>query len=220
MTHLRHATWTLTLAALLLTIKGYAYASQPSDNQPTQEDQSVAQQITQATARMHTLTCGFTQTKQMAFLNDALTATGKMYFSDDGRLCWQYVAPYTYTFIINNDKVMMRSEQSTTQVDLKSNTLFQSIARIMMNSVSGRSIGKDSDFSVSISSTPTTHIAVLTPLKTDMKKMFNHIDLHFDRKLQVVTQVDLYEKNGDTTQIRLTDIRINQPIDASVFAVH
>ena len=42
-----------------------------------------------------------------------------------------------------------------------------------------------------------------------MKRMYAKLVLHFDVKEETVNEVELYEKNGDRTVIKLHDIRIN-----------
>ena len=43
--------------------------------------------------------------------------------------------------------------------------------------------------------------------------------LHFDVVNQVVSTVEMYEKNGDHTIIQMLDVVVNKPVDAKIFNV-
>lgn len=50
--------------------------------------------------------------------------------------------------------------------------------------------------------------------------MFTRIVLYYDRKQAVVTQIEMYEKNGDSTTIQLSSIKKNIVINPSVFTLN
>ena len=63
----------------------------------------------------------------------------------------------------------------------------------------------------------TQYVATLLPLKKEMKIMFTHIVLHYNRTQSMVNMVQLYENNGDHTTIELKNARKNELIHDEIF---
>lgn len=180
----------------------------------------IKQKINQTASALKSMQCDFVQTKHMKLLNDKLVSKGKMYYQKSDKLRWEYLSPYTYTFILNADKVLLKNQKRNDVIDVNQNKMFKEIARIMMNSVVGNCLTDDKNFKTSLTATSTEWIATLLPLRKDMKQMFQKIILHFNKQKSVVTLVELIEKNGDKTVIELKNTVLNETIDAKMFAVH
>lgn len=182
-------------------------------------DNNIVQAINKATSQMKYLQCDFTQTKHLRLLNDKMVSKGKMYYRQPDKLRWQYNSPYTYTFILNDTKVLLKKDKRNDVIDINQNKMFKEIARIMMNSVVGKCLTDDKSFKTSVSTASTEYIATLIPQKKDMRQMWTKLVLHLDREKSVVTKVEMYEKGGDYTVIELSNIQINKPIDVKIFSL-
>ena len=184
-----------------------------------QSEAQIRQAITQAASAMKTMQCDFTQTKHLRMLNDKMTSKGRMYYQQTNRLRWEYTSPYSYTFILNDDKVLLKNKQRNDVIDVNKNKLFREIARIMMNSVVGTSLTDDKSFKSTIATNGNEWIASLLPQRKDLKQLFQKIILHFSKKNAMVKQVELIERNGDKTVIELNNIRTNEKISADMFTI-
>ena len=184
-----------------------------------QNEAQIRQAITQAASAMKTMQCDFTQTKHLRMLNDKMTSKGRMYYQQTNRLRWEYTSPYSYTFILNDDKVLLKNKQRNDVIDVNKNKLFREIARIMMNSVVGTSLTDDKSFKSTIATNGNEWIASLLPQRKDLKQLFQKIILHFNRTNAMVKQVELIERNGDKTVIELNNIRTNEKISADLFTI-
>jgi outer membrane lipoprotein carrier protein len=184
-----------------------------------QSEAQIRQAITQAASGMKTMQCDFTQTKHLKMLNDKMTSKGRMYYQQTNRLRWEYTSPYSYTFILNDDKVLLKNKQHNDVIDVNKNKLFREIARIMMNSVVGTSLTDDKSFKSTIATNGNEWIASLLPQRKDLKQLFQKIILHFSKKNAMVKQVELIERNGDKTVIELNNIRTNEKISADMFTI-
>jgi outer membrane lipoprotein carrier protein len=176
-------------------------------------------QVCEAAGKITSLQCDFVQEKHLSLLKTSMTSKGKMYYKGGRLLRWEYTSPYTYTFVINGEKVMMKSQQKTNVVDVKSSKMFQQIARIMMNSVTGRCLSDNKDFAVTMFTDNGKWMASLKPQQKEMAQMFSAIRLYVDPTSQMVTSVELVEKSGDTTVITMKNIEKNKGINDSVFSV-
>lgn len=185
----------------------------------TINEQQIISEISKSTSSIKTMQCDFMQTKSLKMLGDKMVSKGKMYCQQPSKLRWEYTTPYTYTFVLNDNNVMLKSGSRSDVVDINQNKMFKEIARIMMNSVLGKLLTDKKDFSVTVKQNGKQYVATLTPLRKDLKQMFTHILLHYDIKEKMVKTVVLKEKNGDSTTIELTNIKKNSPINASVFEI-
>ena len=186
----------------------------------TLNEAQIRQRVNQAVAAMKTMQCDFVQSKHLKMLNDDMVAQGKMYYPQSSKLCWEYTNPYTYTFVLNDDKVLLKNQQRNDVIDVKQNKMFREIARVMMSSVVGNCLSDDKMFKTTIVTTNSEWMAILVPQRKDMRQMFQKIVLHFNPKRALVSCVEMVEKNGDKTIINLKNIRTNETINAAIFAVH
>lgn len=204
------------LLCLMLALTAQAQSLKKAD---AAKQRQMIERINRAAAGITTLECRFTQVKTLRFLNDKMTSSGRMLFmADGGRLRWEYQQPYQYTFVINGEKVYIKSARNTQTIDIRQSRLFQSIAEMMMNSVTGKSLTSSADFGCTMYSGGDEWVAQLTPKRKEMKKMFKEIRLHFSAQQQMVTQVEMTEPSGDTTVITLKDVKTNGRIDTKMFA--
>lgn len=182
--------------------------------------QKVVQQISQAAQSMKTMQCDFVQTKHLKMLNDKMVSKGKMYYQQADKLHWEYTTPYTYTFILNGSKVLLKKGTRNDVINVSQNKMFKEIARIMMNSVVGKCLTDTKSFKTSISESQSEYVATLIPQTKDMKQMWTKLVLHFNRKQMMVSKVEMHEKNGDRTIIELLNAQTNKTIDTKQFAIH
>ena len=186
----------------------------------TQGKEAIRAKINKAAQEMRTMQCDFTQTKYSKMLNDQMVSKGRMCYKQKNMLRWEYVSPYTYTFILNDTQVLLKNEHRNDIIDTKQNKMFKEIASIMMNSVIGTSLTDRKSFKTSVKDTPAEWIATLVPQSKELKQMFTSIVLHFNKEKSVVVKVEMFEKNGDTTVIALNNIIKNKKIDAKIFTVN
>lgn len=177
-------------------------------------------EISKTAASIRTLACNFTQVKTLSFLNDKMTSQGRMCYDASGKLRWEYTSPYTYTFILNGQQVHIQSAKNRQTIDIRQSRLFQGIAQVMMNSVTGRNLTSNKDFACTFFTQGDVWVADLVPQRKEMKQMFSTIRLRFDSKRRMVSQVEMNEKRGDVTVITLKDIKTNETINQNLFTLH
>lgn len=182
-------------------------------------EEQIKQKVNQTASAMKTMQCDFEQTKHLKMLNNDFVSHGKMYYQQSNKLRWEYISPYLYTFILNNDKVLLKNKQRNDLIDVNQNKLFKEIVRIMMSSVVGNCLADDKNYKVSIATIGNKWVATLLPQRKDMKQMFQKLVLHFNAKKSVVNIVELYDKNGEKTIIELKNIRINETIHPHMFVI-
>ena len=183
-------------------------------------EQKIIQKISKAAQSMTSMQCDFVQTKHMKLLNDNMVSYGKMYYQQNSKLRWEYTSPYTYTFILNDSKVLLKKGNRNDIIDVNQNKMFKEIARMMMNSVVGKCLTDKKDFKFSVAETSEQYVATLLPQKKDMKQMFSKVILYVNKRQLSIAKVVMQEKKGDNTVIELKNIQLNKNINASVFAIN
>lgn len=183
------------------------------------EQNQVIQEINKVATNLKSLTCEFIQIKHISLMNEEITSKGRMYYSQWNRLRWEYLSPYSYVFLLDGTTIFLKSVDKTDKIDIRNSKIFQEIARIMMNSVTGKCLVDTSDFDVAISNLNLEWKAQLVPQRKEMKQMFTHICLYFDKSANMIRKIELFEKSGDKTTIQLKNIITNRSIDEDVFVI-
>lgn len=185
-----------------------------------QSEAEIIGKINEACSEIKSLECDFVQTKHIKLLNDKMVSYGKMYYSQPNMLRWEYARPYTYTFILNANQVLLKNTQRKDVIDVNKNKMFKEIARLMMSSVVGNCLTDDNTFTVSIERASDEWVAKLVPIKRDMKQMWDCLILHFDKTKYRVLKVEMHEPTGDYTIIELKNVRQNTTIQPNIFSIN
>ena len=170
-----------------------------------QNNQKIIDHINQVAHSLKSMQADFVQTKTMKMLGDKMVSNGKMYYQQSDKLHWEYTTPYTYTFILNGDKVLLKKGTRKDVIDVNKNRVFKEIARIMMSSMVGTCLTEKKDFSISVVESDQSYTATLI--------------LTFTKKTSMISRVVMYEKNGDNTEIVLKNVVTNKTINPSYFAI-
>lgn len=183
------------------------------------ESKTMIERVCQAASKIETLQCDFRQTKHLTLMKTDMRSVGKMHYKGGRQLRWEYTSPYAYTFVLSGGKVTLKSQKKTDVINVSSSKMFQQIARIMMNSVTGQCLKDKKDFRVTMLTDGGEWLARLVPLQKEMAQMFSSITLHINPKSQMVTKVDMLEKSGDKTVIEMLNVKKNSPVSDAVFNV-
>ena len=155
----------------------------------------------------------------MKMLKKTMTSNGVMYFKRDNKLRWQYTSPYDYVFILNGSQVSLKSKSSSQKIDTKKNKVFNQIANVILNSITGRGLNNGADFTCVMYQNGATYSAKLYPKKKELKQVYTVIELFFNSKF-MVTNVKMEEKTGDVTNIKLTNVKTNISINEKNFIIN
>ncbi len=200
------------LLALLLTIVVHVAFGQ------TQSDKAVLASISKAASRIKTMECSFVQTKSLKMLSEKMVSKGNLTFQQPDRLRWEYTSPYKYAFVLNGNQVLIKKGSRTDKIDVNQSKVFKEIARMMMNTVTGKALDSSRDFKASVKTSSTEYVVTLTPQRKDVSKMFKTIKLHFNRKAEMVKKIEMTEQNGDVTIIELQNIKTNVSLPVTAFS--
>ena len=116
----------------------------------SEQEKQVLAKMEKSSNALRTLQCDFVQSKRMKLLSKEMQSKGVLYFVKPDKIRWQYTTPYDYTFIMNGDKVQIKSAKSTKNIDIQGNKIFRQITTIILNTVTGGGIMNSADFDVTL----------------------------------------------------------------------
>ena len=173
--------------------------------------------VSSETKGIKTLQSDFTQTKKMDFLDKSIVTYGKMTLKTPNMLSWKYTKPYQYSIVFRDNKIFINDQGKKSSVDAKSKT-FEKINKLIVGSSNGHMFN-DPEFSVAYFKNGTSNLARFTPKSSQLLKYIKQIELHFPKNQSAVSQVNMTEASGDTTNIMFKNTKINAPVSASDFSL-
>lgn len=205
---------------LFILIAALATLTATAQTKLTEAQQKpIVEKINKATAAMNSMQCSFTQTKSMKLLSKKMESSGVMYYKRTNKLRWQYTAPYEYTFVLNGDKVHIKSAKSTQKINVQDNKMFRQVSNIILSTMTGGSLKSSADFMVEVYRNGKTYFAKLFPKKKELKQIYQVIEIYFNPELTMVSSVKMVEKTGDATVVKLNNVKTNTPINEKVFTI-
>jgi outer membrane lipoprotein-sorting protein len=167
-----------------------------------------------------TITSDFIQEKVMSMIAEKITSRGKFYFKKEKMLRWEYVQPFTYIIVINNDRISIRDENKVNQFNVQSNKVFMEINRVILGSIQGTLLTDEQNFKATFYESSASWIVKLKTLSPKLKESLSEIVIYFDRTDYSVNRLDMNEPGGDRTSIRFTARKLNQTIADEKFVLH
>jgi outer membrane lipoprotein carrier protein len=185
-----------------------------------EQQKQIVDKIDKGAALMKNMQCEFTQTKSMKMLKKDMQSKGVMYFKSPDKLRWQYTSPYDYIFILNGDKVSLKSAKSSKNIDVQRNKMFRQITDIILKSITGGGLKSAADFTVDMYKGDNGYYANLYPKKKELKQIYKTIVIYFNPELTMVSSVRMEEKTGDVTTVKLLNVKTNTSFNEKVFDIN
>ena len=204
----------LILATFIL-ISSLVFAQNTKMTVP--ESKAFVAKISAETKEIKTLQSDFVQTKKMDFLDKSIVTQGKMSLKSPNTLSWKYTKPYQYSIIFKDNKIFINDQGKKSSVDAKSKT-FEKINKLIVGSSNGKMFS-DPEFSVTYFKNGNLNIAKFTPKSAQLLNYIKQIELQFPKNESTVSQVNMTEASGDTTNIVFKNTKINAPISDSEFSL-
>lgn len=186
----------------------------------SEQEKQVLAKMDQSSKALRSLQCDFIQSKRMKILSKEMQSKGILYFKKPDKIRWQYTSPYDYTFIMNGDKVQIKSAKSTKNIDVQGNKIFRQITTIILNTVTGAGIMNSADFNVELYKSGDIYFAKMLPKKKEVKQVYSSIEVYFNSALTMVETIKMIEKSGEYTTVKLVAPKLNATINESVFKVN
>jgi len=163
-----------------------------------------------------TLTTDFVQYKHMDFLSKDIETSGKMVFKSPGMLLWQYTKPYQYSVVFKNNKIAINDAGKKSEMNVGNSKMFAKLNKLIVGSVNG-DMFDENEFTISYFKSAEHNITRLMPKDATLKKYIKQMELYFDKKGNMVSQVKMTEPSNDYTTIVFKNKATNAQVPDSVF---
>jgi len=192
---------------------GFAIVS-PSDA-PGEE---ALEQIREAMEDIHSLAGDFIEEKRLVMLKEPVLLKGRFFYVKPDRLRWEYFSPEAQGFALSKDRGIRWQKNPNQRIpfDLNAAPALQGFVDQIFSWIQGDVEKIQNRYRVSVSSEDAVFI-LLTPRIPAEKAVLDRILIRFSHDLRYVRTVHIHEKNGDTSRIRFTHVRINPPVDSKLF---
>lgn len=190
--------------------------SQNIKESPVSDPAKVIDQISQFSQKTTSITSDFTQVKAMSFMEEEVTSAGKFYFQKENLLRWEYISPFSYTIIVNDERIRIIDEGKSKDFDTGSNRMFLEISNLMSGLVNGTVLNSTS-FTTTWHEASGYYRAELIPTDSKMKDYLSRIELKISRQDYSVDELKMFERSGDHTRITFHNKKLNEAIPAEIF---
>ncbi len=206
-----------TSLILVCGMVGSVFAQQAGYS-PVKDIPAFRARFKQESVNVQSIESSFKQEKVLTALTEKITSTGKFWFKRSNRVKIEYLKPFSYVMVLNGDKMLIRDGQKESQVNVRSNKLFQQVNRIMIDCVQG-SILDSKDFTSKVFENDQTFRIELTPSSKGLREFFQTIVLTVDKNDYSASAIEMNEPSGDKTTISFIDKKLNNAIKDAVFAL-
>jgi outer membrane lipoprotein-sorting protein len=118
--------------------------------------------------------------------------------------------------VLNNNTMMIKDDQKTSNYNTKSNKMMQSINNIMLDCMRG-SVYNNKEFSVQAFESPKEYLLKMKPQTSIMKKMFANIEVFLDKKDFHVLRLNMIENGGDNSLMSFSNTVMNKNVADALF---
>jgi outer membrane lipoprotein-sorting protein len=208
----------LTAAAFaVLAAAAPAHAAPPSK---TVSLEAVIKKVQESQQKTQTLQADFRQEKELALLSKPEVSTGTFVYSKPNNVLWTYDAPKRVQMVIAGG-VMTTYYQDLGKAERIDVKRFEDrIFKYMGASGAIDELARYFDFTFTDSKSKPVYVLDLTPKNKAVSKRVRRIKLWIDKKTYLTSKIEYVEGDGDITRYEFTNVRINEPVPQSRFALH
>jgi len=180
---------------------------------------TVIKKVQEQQQKTTTLQAEFRQEKELALLSKPEVSTGTFVYSRPNNVLWTYAAPKRVQMVIAGGMLTTYYEElgKAERVDVK--RFEDRIFKYMGASGAIDELARYFDFTFTNSKSKPVYVLDLTPKNRAVSRRVRSIKLWIDKTTYLTTKIEYVEGDGDITRYEFTNVRINDPVPASKFAL-
>jgi len=204
------------LILIVVTQAAYTVSGQEAKDSPVNDPSKLINQIHQFSRNTTSITADFTQVKEMSFMEEKVTSSGRFYFQKENLMRWEYTEPFQYAIILNGNRIRVIDEGKSKDFDTESNRMFLEISNVMTGMVNGTLLSSD-QFTTTWYEAESYFKAELVPTGAMMKDYLVRIELKMNKSNYSVDELKMFEKSGDFTLVTFRNKKLNDTVPADIF---
>lgn len=204
---------TLLMAMLCLTVASLPVAA------ANVTLETVIKKIQEQQKKTSTLQADFKQEKELDLLAQPEVSTGTFLFSRPNHVLWTYNAPKRVQMVIAEGflTTYYPDLRKAEKVDVR--RFEDRIFKYMGATGAIDELARYFDFTFSDSKSKPVYVLDLTPKNKAVAKRVQRIKLWIDKTTFLTSKIEYVEGDGDITRYEFTNVRINEPVPSSRFAL-
>lgn len=187
---------------------------------PASKVEAVIKKVQEHQNKVQTLQADFRQEKEMALLAKAEVSNGTFTFSRPNNVFWNYNAPRRVQMVIAGGFLTTYYPELEKAERLDIKKFEDRIFKYMGASGAIDELARYFDFTFSDAPSRPVYILDLTPKNKAVGKRVQRIKLWIDKKTYMTTKIEYVEGDGDITRYEFTNLRVNEPVPSSRFALN
>ena len=169
----------------------------------------IVERIAAECASMKSMKCDFRQVRTVPLMDEPQVSTGRMLYRQPSSLKWIYAEPFSYSITFDDDNISIDSDQGHTDIGNDASRMFKGLAGIVLGCMSGQNLKDKRLFQTTVMEQDREWIAVLTPQRREMKRVFSEIVMVFDPETALLKRLTMKDQNGGSTEIEVSNVSIN-----------
>jgi outer membrane lipoprotein-sorting protein len=165
-----------------------------------------------------TIKSDFVQEKELSMLSEKIVSKGKFWFKKDNKVRMEYVQPYQYLMIINQNNIYVKDGQKENKISTRSNKLFNQINKIMVDCIQG-TVLNNPEYKLNVFENNLSFLIELTPSAKALREFFKNINIFVSKKDYSVNKLELHEQSGDKTVISYLNKELNTNLPDALFII-
>lgn len=179
----------------------------------------VIKKIQEQQSKTATLQADFRQEKVLALMAKPEVSTGTFLYSRPNNVLWTYTSPKRVQMVIAGGflTTYYPDLRKAEKIDVK--RFEDRIFKYMGTAGAIDELARYFDFTFTDSKSKPVYVLDLTPKNRAVSKRVQRIKLWIDKRTYLTTRIEYVEGDGDITRYEFTNIRINEPVPQSRFAL-
>ena len=174
------------------------------------EDEMI-ESIVKASSDINSMKCDIAQTRIVPLMDEPQKSSGTMIYFKPSRFCLNYTDPFEWKLKVDGDNIMTGSDGI---MNGDAGRLYKGLSDMILGCMSGQMLKDKRTFKVTVSDAGDEWKALLIPVRRDMKKMFNQIELGFDPDTRLLRRLRMDDAVGGSTEILISNVRLNGDYEA------
>lgn len=202
---------------LVAAVTASAFAQSAVKGSGTLE--SVMRRVAEQQKKTRTLQADFIQQREIALLSEPEVSTGTFVYSKPNNVLWRYDAPKPVTMLISKG-VMTTYYPQLQKVETAQVKRFEErIFKYMGASGAIEELSRYFNFTFIESKGKPFYTMELIPKTKMIARRVKRIKIWIDRQTFLITKFEYVEGDGDLTRYEFKNVRFNQDVPQSLFAI-
>lgn len=179
---------------------------------------TVLKEIEKNMSNIKTVQASFIQKKNMVMFDMPVIIKGEFKIQNPDRFSWTVLEPVEYKLIITKESIIKWEKSTGSQkMSLKENPMFKEMISQITFWFSGAYATCTKDYRVELVKSSPAVLNFIPKEHNPVSNMLSNVTLTFQDNRKYINTIELFEKNGDSTELDFSNVKINSEIKNSAW---